>query len=94
MAGFRVRLASESGPRPKPFRVRSWPGLALHAAGRVTSASAWQITEGFMACAVKDSDTLRFAVGDRVQCRVDDRWVTGEVVRVRLPTSVLALPSC
>ena len=47
-----------------------------------------------MACAVKDSDTLRFAVGDRVQCRVDDRWVTGEVVRVRLPTRVLALPSC
>ncbi len=38
-----------------------------------------------MACAVKDSDTLRFAVGDRVQCRVDNRWSAGEVLRVRPP---------
>ncbi len=37
-----------------------------------------------MACAVKDTDTLRFAVGERVQCRVDDRWAAGEVVKVQL----------
>eukprot|EP00291_Cryptomonas_curvata_P000769 CAMPEP_0172183080 /NCGR_PEP_ID=MMETSP1050-20130122/18776_1 /TAXON_ID=233186 /ORGANISM="Cryptomonas curvata, Strain CCAP979/52" /LENGTH=128 /DNA_ID=CAMNT_0012856637 /DNA_START=304 /DNA_END=691 /DNA_ORIENTATION=+ len=40
------------------------------------------ITEGFLACAVKDSDTLRFAVGGRVQCRVDNRWAAGEVVKL------------
>jgi hypothetical protein len=43
-----------------------------------------QITADFMACAVRDSDTLRFAVGDRVQCRVrTGGWVNGTVEKVR-----------
>ncbi len=36
-----------------------------------------------MACAVRDSDTLRFAVGDRVQCRIrTGGWVNGIVEKV------------
>eukprot|EP00291_Cryptomonas_curvata_P008762 CAMPEP_0172179622 /NCGR_PEP_ID=MMETSP1050-20130122/16728_1 /TAXON_ID=233186 /ORGANISM="Cryptomonas curvata, Strain CCAP979/52" /LENGTH=297 /DNA_ID=CAMNT_0012852541 /DNA_START=1 /DNA_END=894 /DNA_ORIENTATION=- len=41
-----------------------------------------QITEEFMACTVKDSDRLRFAVGDRVQCRARGGWLAGTVTKV------------
>ncbi len=41
-----------------------------------------QITTDFMACAVRDSDTLRFAVGDRVLCR-SGGWASGKIPGVR-----------
>jgi hypothetical protein len=53
---------------------------------RVCACLRGQITEEFMACVVKDSDRLRFAVGDRVRCQIGDslrqRWATGKVLRV------------
>ncbi len=41
-----------------------------------------QLTADFMACAVRDSDTLRFAVGDRVLCR-SGGWANGRIPGVR-----------
>jgi hypothetical protein len=38
-----------------------------------------------MACTVKDSDVLRFAVGDRVQCRAKGGWLPGAVIKVLGP---------
>ena len=58
-------------------------------------ACGGQITEEFMACVVKDSDRLRFAVGDRVRCNIGDgpTWATGKVLRVSGSLSLGERPS-
>jgi hypothetical protein len=51
-----------------------------------------------MACTVKDSDTLRFAVGDRVQCRAipgvrKGDWTHGKVEQVLLSHEARPTPA-
>ena len=55
---------------------------------------AWQITDEFMACTVKDSDRLRFAVGDRVQCNARGGWLPGIVTKVPGIVFSVALGLC